>query len=103
MPADRDAVDVDLERAAGHRPKRGVPAHPADHGGRVGQVPEDLLGRGGKINLGGEQLTHAGSARVRVIVILQRRLEPAQVLGPETGQEFLLGAGMAIRSAVAGL
>jgi hypothetical protein len=29
-------------------------AHPADHGGRVGQVPEDLLGRGGQVDLGGE-------------------------------------------------
>jgi hypothetical protein len=53
VPADGDVVDVDLEGAAGDRPQRGVLAHPADHGGRVGQVPEDLLGRGGKVNLGG--------------------------------------------------
>jgi hypothetical protein len=54
VPADRDAVDVDLEGAAGHRPQGGVLAHPADHGGRVGQVPVDLLGRGGQVDLGGE-------------------------------------------------
>ena len=54
MPADRDAIDVDLEGAAGHRPQGGVLAHPAHHSGRVGQVPEDLLGRGREVDLGGE-------------------------------------------------
>src|SRR5215471_2430829 len=41
--ADRDTVDVDLERAARHRFECRVLAHPADHRGRVGKVPENLL------------------------------------------------------------
>src|SRR6266568_5484635 len=60
-PADGDAVDVDLEDAAGGWDKGGVLAHPADHGGRVGQVPEDLLEGGGKVDAGLEQIAHAAA------------------------------------------
>jgi len=53
-PAYGDAVDVEFEGAADGGFEGGVLAHPAGHRGRVGQVPEDLLDRGGKIEFGGE-------------------------------------------------
>jgi len=53
--ADGEAVDVDLEGAAGNRLEGGVLAHPADQRDRIGKVPEDLLGRGGQLHLGDEQ------------------------------------------------
>src|SRR2546429_2448057 len=58
LAADGHAVDVDLEGAAGNRLEGGVLAHPADHGGRVGEVPEDLRRRSGQIHFGGEYVSH---------------------------------------------
>jgi hypothetical protein len=63
LAPDRHAVDVDLEGPAGDRLEGGVLAHPADHRGRVGQVPEDLLGRCGQVNLGGEHFSHRRLSR----------------------------------------
>src|SRR5216683_2998474 len=64
-PANGNAVDVDLEDSAGGWVKGGVLAHPADHGGRVGQVPEDLLDGSGKVHAGLEQIAHAGLSVLR--------------------------------------
>jgi hypothetical protein len=47
-----------------------VLAHPADHGSRIGQVPEDLVGRGGRsTSVANSSLTMIRLA-CRVIVIL---------------------------------
>jgi hypothetical protein len=54
VPADGNPVDIDLEGAADGGFEGGVLAHPADHRDRVGQVPENLLEGGGKIEFGGE-------------------------------------------------
>ena len=71
-PANGDTVDVDLECAARGRLQGGVLAHPADHGGRVGQVPEHLLDRSVQLHGGLEGaafsrwvLTHRAGSRRR--------------------------------------
>src|SRR6185437_16528198 len=58
LPPDRDTVDVDGECTTRLRLESGVLAHPADHGGRIGQVPEHLLDGSRQLHVSLEHLAH---------------------------------------------
>jgi hypothetical protein len=54
MPANWDAVDVDLESATRHWLEVRMLAHPADHRGWIGQMTEHLPDRCRKVDFSSE-------------------------------------------------